>query len=131
MHSFLKSVVALVALALAALTLAGPAAAWDQHAVAHLAAPVAVDEHHHHDDDGSVGGLHDEGPMTADHSPGDGTDGSGHDHVPSLFAAMSDLPPEGPVVPTCVLEGDRFVPTPTSAPPDLPPTPQIRPPRFA
>ena len=128
MRSLVRSFGALVGFALIALFMTGPAAAWDSHAITHLTSPVAVDEHHHHDDDGAVT-LHDEGSQSSHHSPDD-VDG-GHDHMPSLFAAMTDLPPEGPIFPTLISEGDRPVPTPTSAPPDIAPIPQIRPPRFA
>lgn len=128
MRSFLRSLGALVALMLAALALTGPAAAWDQHAVTHLSAPVTVDEHHHHDGDGSVTVL-DESSRSNHDSDDDGA--GGHNHMPSLLAAMSDLPPEGPAFPVFFSESDHLVLAPARVPPDLPPAPQIRPPRLA
>lgn len=130
MRSFLRSLGALAALMVAALALTGPAAAWDQHAATHLSAAVAVDQHHHHDDDGSVTLLDEEGSGSIHHNPDDDRDG-GHDHIPSLLAAMSDVPPEGPAFPVLFSEGDRLVLAPARVPPDLPPAPQMRPPRFA
>ena len=127
-QSILRSFGALLGFAMLALSLTGPAAAWDQHVVTHISAPVAVDEHHHHDDDGSIE-VPGDGSGSSRHDRND-RDG-GHDHMPSLLAAVSDLPPEGPVFPIHVSEGDRLIPAPARVPPDLPPAPQIRPPRFA
>lgn len=110
-----------------ALSLTGPAAAWDNHAISHLTSPVAADEHHHHADDGTVVRHMDEGSRSTDHAPDD--DDGGHDHMPSLLAALSGLPPEGTPFLAYFPDGDRFAPLMANAPPDLPPSLQIRPPR--
>jgi hypothetical protein len=69
----------LLCLGIAAATaaVAGPRVASGLHDVAHLAAPVAVDEHHHHASDGSVEKHHSHSKPSGEDSDADG----GHDHA--------------------------------------------------
>jgi hypothetical protein len=129
-RALLRSLGALFGFAFVVLALTGPAAAWDRHAITHLSSPMAVDAHHHHGDDGSVIATDDEA-SGSHHSSGGGDDeDGGHDHMPSLLAAISDLPAKGPALPTRLTERVIMTVTETQEPPDLPTTPHIRPPRF-
>jgi len=64
-----------------AFALSGPAAAWDDHKLAHASAPVGIGEAHHHMQDGSVT-LEDEDDSSSQNSPA-------HDH---LVPASVDAP---------------------------------------
>lgn len=72
---------------LAALLAATPAAAWDEHASSHVAAPVAAFEHHHHAESGEV---EVEDPAVPDNNR-DAGDDSGHAHMPSGSSALADM----------------------------------------
>ncbi|HEX8215572.1 MAG TPA: hypothetical protein VF582_08910 [Allosphingosinicella sp.] len=97
------------------------------HALAHLSAPVAADEHHHHDEDGAIDVHH-----APSDQPDEDQDGStGHDHMPSLTAAWTGVTSEGPVLaapPAALIPHVVSVGRP---PPDAGSDPQIRPPRSA
>ncbi len=111
----------LLAFALIAFGMTVPAAAWNAHVASHVGNPVAVDQHHHHDEDGSQSEEH--GPD----APEDGDDG--HDHMPSLSAALSAIVGHGTA--TLVPPPDG-VPQPSyaaAAPADLVEPPPARPPR--
>lgn len=129
MRAILRSLGSLLGFAFLVLALAGPATAWDRHEITHLSSPVAVDAHHHHDDDGSVVAL-DDGASKSHHSSGDDEDDGGHDHMPSLLAAISDLPGKGPALPARLSGSVMIVSIEAQEPPDLSTTPHIRPPRF-
>jgi hypothetical protein len=111
--------------ALIAIFLAAPATAWDMHALTHLSAPVAADEHHHHDEDGAVEAHQ----APADQSD-DGPDGrTGHDHMPSLTAAWTGVTSEGLALPAAQTELIPHFIHVGRPPPDAGSDPQIRPPR--
>jgi len=79
-----RLVLTFIALALSALWLTAPAAAWSAHDVAHFGNPVDVAEHHHHD--AQSADVPDPG------SPADqDQDSGGHDHMPSNSAGFSAL----------------------------------------
>jgi hypothetical protein len=130
-RAILRSLGILIGFAFVVLALAGPATAWDRHAIDHISSPMAVDAHHHHDDDGSVIAT-DDRASGSHHSSGDddGDNDGGHDHMPSLLAALSDLPGKGPVLLARLSESIMMISIEAQEPPDLPTTPHIRPPRF-
>lgn len=130
MRALLRSLGSLFGFAFVILALAGPATAWDGHAITHLSSPIAVDAHHHHDDDGAVIAT-DDGASGSHHSPDGDDDDGGHDHMPSLLAAVSDLPGKGPALPARLSDSVMTVSIEAQEPPDLPTAPLIRPPRFA
>ncbi len=86
MRSYRHVISALFGL-LAALLAATPAAAWDEHASSHVAAPVAAFQHHHH---GESGEVEIEDPAAPDNNR-DADDDSGHAHMPSGSSALADL----------------------------------------
>jgi hypothetical protein len=126
-HAIRTSLHALLGVVIAVL-LAAPAAAWDRHALAHISAPVSASEHHHHAADGTVEVGH-----HADVAPEGGSDeeDGGHDHLPSLAAATAGLLSDAPLIQPRVAAASTHSDLVARAPPDLPPEPQIRPPRSA
>lgn len=126
MRSLYNILQALVGILLVGLTLTGPAAAWDTHEIAHLSSPVAADVHHHHDEDGGVADVDHHGDGKS-HDDGDG----GHDHMPSLLAALSGLTSEGPVLAVPPLHRAPLAMTADREPPNILVAPHNRPPRFA
>ncbi len=116
---------ALAALLLAGV-LAGPAAAWDMHAVVHVGAPVAASEHHHHNDDGSI-----EVAVDVDLDQDKDSKDGGHDHMPSLAGAWASVPPATPDLAPPFISSALHEPFVGRTPLTLIPEPQIRPPRFS
>jgi hypothetical protein len=125
-HRSIRLLGTLLAFALAALLLAGPAAAWRVHDVAHLGAPVASDQHHHHQGGHVTIGDADHGS----NDDGDADREGGHDHMPSLTAGLSALPAEAPVVAQPEPSVSSLSALPSKAPPERTTPPQIRPPRL-
>lgn len=115
----------LLAFAVVAFSMTAPATAWDAHEISHISNPVAVDEHHHHDDDGAQT-SHGHG----DEAPGQDEDSGGHDHMPSLSAALSAIPATGPVAIFPMLVGVSPPSFAAKVPVDLIEPPPARPPRF-
>jgi hypothetical protein len=114
----------ILAFAVVAFGMTAPATAWDAHEISHISNPVAVDEHHHHDDDG-VQASHGHG----DQAPGQEEDKGGHDHMPSLSAALSAIMDNGPVTIFPALSGISQPSFAAKVPVDLIEPPPARPPR--
>lgn len=114
----------LLAFAVVAFSMTAPATAWDAHEISHISNPVAIDEHHHHDDEG-VQGSHGHG----DEAPAQDEDDGGHDHMPSLSAALSAIVDGGPVAVFPDLIGLTPMSFAVKVPVDLIEPPPARPPR--
>ena len=74
----------LLLFALLAFGMTAPATAWNVHMGSHASNPVTVDEHHHHDE-----GVN--SPAHGHDAPDPGEPDSGHDHMPSLSAALAAI----------------------------------------
>ncbi|HEX9965171.1 MAG TPA: hypothetical protein VGB04_09335 [Allosphingosinicella sp.] len=113
----------MLAFTVVAFSMTAPATAWDAHEISHISNPVAIDEHHHHDDD----------RVQASHGHGDQApaqdDGGGHDHMPSLAAALSAIPANGPIAIFPMLVGISPPSFAAKVPVDLIEPPPARPPR--
>ena len=134
-HRPIRYLQALLGYALAALLLAGPAAAWSTHDLAHVSSPVAADTHHHHDAAGSVEQheVADEDAGADDRHttlPGEDGDG-GHDHMPSLSAGLSAMVASAPVLAAPPVTRVEHASPTVLVPPDNIRLPHIRPPRAA
>lgn len=115
----------LLAFAVVAFSMTAPATAWDAHEISHISNPVAIDEHHHHDDDevqAATGHGHDAPAQNDD-------DDGGHDHMPSLCAALSAIMESGPVAAFPNLVGLTPESFAVKVPVDLIEPPPARPPR--
>lgn len=117
----------MLALAGATLSLNAPAAAWDAHAISHIGTPVAIDEHHHHDS-GTADEARDHDGQAPVHEEGDE---GGHDHMPSLSAALSALISQAPVASAPPALSVAIPALAVKTPTELIEPPPARPPRSA
>ena len=115
----------LLAFAVVAFSMTAPATAWDAHEISHINNPVAVDEHHHHDGGAVQAAGH--GHDAPD--PAGGKDDAGHDHMPSLSAAVNAIVVNGPITVFPPLTGVSPPAYAAVAPVDLIEPPPARPPR--
>lgn len=114
----------LIGLALVALCLTAPAAAWNMHKLAHGGCPVALDAHHHHAD-GRI--VMEDGGSPADDGRQQGSD-HGHDHMLSMLGGICGTLPEAISLASPVIDS-MDPPSPTvrsladriEAPPPRPP----------
>jgi len=127
-----RSTTTLLAAALILLAVAFPGVRMDAHAAAHWLSPVDPSQHHHHDASGAVvvhADHHDHGHDH--HHPNEGApQQDGHEHMPTPGLGIEAPLTAQPAALVAPAPNSRLRAGQDREPPDLPPRPQRRPPRF-